>query len=150
MRPNATGAAASACQDPSVDLLDNPVWHALSGPQKTVAEARPYAARYQPDVAMFAAVPDEPTDASWSDLRELVGPGGIALLFVRPPNMPDGWEELFGVHAFQMVATAVDPEPYPDAQPLGPDNVHEMLALVDRTNPGPFETRTIELGEYIG
>ena len=33
---------------------------------------------------------------------------------------------------------------------LGLDNVPEMLALVERTKPGPFAKRTIELGPYLG
>ena len=39
--------------------LDNPVWHALTGPQATVAEGRGAALRYRSDVAPFAGLPDE-------------------------------------------------------------------------------------------
>jgi predicted GNAT family acetyltransferase len=49
-----------------------------------------------------------------------------------------------------MVATTVTPAPAADAGRLGPDDVDDMLALVGRTHPGPFERRTIELGDYIG
>jgi hypothetical protein len=34
--------------------------------------------------------------------------------------------------------------------PLGPDDIAEMLALVDAARPGPFEPRTTELGRYVG
>ena len=33
---------------------------------------------------------------------------------------------------------------------LGADDVPEMLALVERNQPGPFRPRTYELGRYIG
>lgn len=33
---------------------------------------------------------------------------------------------------------------------LGPDDVPEILGLVDRAQPGPFRKRTIELGTYLG
>ena len=33
---------------------------------------------------------------------------------------------------------------------LGAADVPEMLALVERTRPGPFVTRTVELGTYLG
>ena len=33
---------------------------------------------------------------------------------------------------------------------LGPADVPEMLALVERTRPGPFLPRTIEMGTYLG
>jgi ribosomal protein S18 acetylase RimI-like enzyme len=133
-----------------VHVLDNPVWHALTGPQQKVADARSAAARYAPDVAPFAAVPDVPTTATWDDLRDLVGPGGAAVLFAKPPNVPDGWEELFRIPTAQMIATNVDRATATDARLLGPDDVADMLALVGRTHPGPFERRTIELGDYLG
>jgi ribosomal protein S18 acetylase RimI-like enzyme len=133
-----------------VHVLDNPVWHALTGPQQKVADLRPAAARYEPDVAPFAAVPDTPTNETWSDLRDLVGPGGAAVLFVEPPGVPDGWEQLFSIPTAQMLARTVEPATADAAGLLGPDDVDDMLALVGRTHPGPFERRTIELGEYIG
>jgi GNAT superfamily N-acetyltransferase len=132
-----------------VDVLDNPVWHALTGPQSTVAELRSGAARYQRDVAPFSALPDEPTTTSWGDLHDLVGPGGFAILFM-PAVAPTGWDVLLHIDAVQMVADAVDPAPCPRAIDLGADDIPDMIALVKRTEPGPFEPRTIELGEYIG
>jgi predicted GNAT family acetyltransferase len=49
-----------------------------------------------------------------------------------------------------MVATSVEPAPAADAALLDSDDVDDMLALVGRTHPGPFERRTIELGDYLG
>jgi predicted GNAT family acetyltransferase len=34
--------------------------------------------------------------------------------------------------------------------PLGPADVPQMLALVETAKPGPFASRTIELGIYVG
>jgi ribosomal protein S18 acetylase RimI-like enzyme len=133
-----------------VHVLDNPVWHALNGSHANVADARSGASRYLPDVAAFSAVPDEPVASTWDDLRDLVGAGGVAVLFVRPPNTPDTWTELFSLPTVQMVATSVEPAAAAGAALLGPDDVDEMLALVERTRPGPFERRTIELGDYLG
>jgi ribosomal protein S18 acetylase RimI-like enzyme len=133
-----------------VHVLDNPVWHALTGPQQKVADLRSAAARYVPEVAAFAAVPDEPTAGTWDDLRDLVGRGGAAVLFVKPPNVPDGWGELFRLPSVQMVATSVEPATAPGARLLGSDDVDDVLELVGRTHPGPFERRTIELGDYLG
>jgi predicted GNAT family acetyltransferase len=33
---------------------------------------------------------------------------------------------------------------------LGPADVPQILDLVERTRPGPFRPRTIELGQYLG
>jgi ribosomal protein S18 acetylase RimI-like enzyme len=133
-----------------VHVLDNPVWHALTGPQQKVADVRSAAARYHPDVAAFSAVPDEATNETWDQLRDLVGRGGAAVLFVKPPNVPDGWQELFRIPTAQMIATSAAPAAFGEAELLSEADVDEMLALVGRTHPGPFERRTIELGDYLG
>jgi ribosomal protein S18 acetylase RimI-like enzyme len=133
-----------------VHPLDNPAWHALTGPQATVAEARARATRYDPAVAPFVALPDDPTAASWDDLADLVGPGEAAVLFRAAVAAPEGWEELFRIPAVQMVAASVAATDAADAVVLGAADVPDMLALAGRTHPGPFERRTIELGEYLG
>ena len=135
---------------PPVHVLDNPVWHALTGPQQKVAEGTPNASRYEPEVAVFAAVPDEPPASTWDELRDLVGPGGVAALFYEPPTLPAEWERVFRFPTLQMVGSDARGATCADSRLLGPDDVDDMLALVARTRPGPFERRTIELGDYVG
>jgi ribosomal protein S18 acetylase RimI-like enzyme len=72
------------------------------------------------------------------------------VLFARPAHVPDVWEQVFGIPTTQMVAGDLEEAPARDAQQLGPDDVPEMLDLVGRTHPGPFERRTVELGDYLG
>jgi ribosomal protein S18 acetylase RimI-like enzyme len=147
-------------QDAPVHPLDNPVWHAInavSGPQRTLAEGGPLAARFDLEVAPFSALPDEPTAEAWRALQVLAGAAGVAVLFGDPGPRPPGWTELFRVPTVQLVATSVD-GPGPEAgdvdglavRRLGATDVPEMLDLVARTQPGPFAARTIELGEYLG
>jgi predicted GNAT family acetyltransferase len=38
----------------------------------------------------------------------------------------------------------------PEAVVLGPDDLPEMIALTALTEPGPFRSRTIECGRYLG
>src|SRR5689334_10482870 len=95
----------TACEDPLVHVLDNPVWHALTGPQQNVADTRSNASRYHADVAPFAALADDAGPSAWEELRDLVDAGGAAVLFVRPPQVPDGWDELFFIPTVQMVAS---------------------------------------------
>jgi ribosomal protein S18 acetylase RimI-like enzyme len=91
---------------------------------------------------------------AWAELGELVGPGGITVLPTTadlPDHLPAGWglEEAF--EGVQLVATeALKPVPDPEAVMLGAADVPEMLDLVERTQPGPFLTRTHELGTYLG
>jgi ribosomal protein S18 acetylase RimI-like enzyme len=133
-----------------VQVLDNPVWHALAGPQATAAEGVDgLAVRYDPQVAPFAGLPDEPEPAHWDALARLVGRGGLAMIF-RDVTAPPGWTEVFRVDARQMVATSVAPARCDGAVELGAPDVDDMLGLVARTEPGPFARRTVELGTYLG
>jgi ribosomal protein S18 acetylase RimI-like enzyme len=130
--------------------LANPAWYALRGPHSGFAQGGPLGLRYRPDVALFAALPDEPTAEAWQQLRDVVGPGGHAFFPRHKLEAPPGWEMIFSLAAIQMVATAVDGALDGDVDRLGAEDVPDMLALVRRSEPGPFEGRTIELGEYFG
>lgn len=133
--------------------LDNAVWRALDGPQRDVAQREGSAARYEPDVAPFAALPDGPSPQAWDDLRALVGPGNFAVLFRAEVDAPRGWEVPWRGLGFQMLATEPlrpDPRDLPEATRLGPTDVDDMTDLVTRTRPGPFLPRTITLGTYLG
>jgi ribosomal protein S18 acetylase RimI-like enzyme len=134
-----------------VAVLDNVVWHAVSGPQRDLADRLGRAGRFQRDVAPFSGM-DDPTSAqAWDDLARLVGPGKPAILFLPGVTAPDGWEKQVGIPCFQMVATDVSGEPTSDEiRELGPQDVPDMLALVAATQPGPFSDRTIALGRYAG
>lgn len=138
-------------------VLDNPIWHALTGPHATLAERAPLAARYLPDVSVFAALPDDPTPEAWHDLRELVGPGGNAFLASDHLEVPDGWSVQVAIPCRQMwLPGALSDQAEPSSAGgdsfllLDASDVPDMLALVERTQPGPFVTRTIELGTYLG
>jgi predicted GNAT family acetyltransferase len=138
---------------PVVHLLDNPVWHALSGPQATVAEGDERALRYDPAVSVFAAVPDAPTADSWDALRAIVGPDGSAVVVRDVVPVPPGWKEQFRAPGLQMVCDQPIATPLADApevELLTEESVPEMMELVDRTRPGPLLQRTIELGTYLG
>jgi GNAT superfamily N-acetyltransferase len=142
-------------------VLENPVWHAQNGPQRTVAEVRPRASRFLPDVAVFGALPDDIGPDAWDELRALVGPGGLAVLVRSDLAVPDTWLTQFAMPCRQMWLTRALTMPAHsrlrstvsglDAiTALHAADVPEMLDLVQRTRPGPFAPRTIELGTYLG
>jgi GNAT superfamily N-acetyltransferase len=135
-------------------VLDNPAWHALSGPQATVAEGDGLALRYHPEVSVFAGVPDEPTTGSWDALAALIG-AGIAVIVRDIVPVPTGWTERFRAPGTQMVWDRPIAPPDPPAggteiEVLSAAAVPEIMDLVDRTRPGPMLPRTIELGTYLG
>jgi ribosomal protein S18 acetylase RimI-like enzyme len=128
-------------------------WAALTGPQAHLAERLGRAARYLTDVSHFAGLADEADEQSWRDLAELAGPGAEVLLGGLSNLPPDGWEILVQGDGVQMVATTMDDPGLPadpDIELLGASDVAEVLDLVDRTRPGPFAPRTIEMGRYLG
>jgi len=134
-----------------VHQLDNAVWHALTGPHDKVAERVGSAVRYDPGISPFAALPDTPTEEAWHDLASLVGPGGTALLFrVDVPTVAPGWEEIARLPGVQMVAADAESDLTPGIERLSDEDASEMLVLAEATRPGPFTTRTRELGDYLG
>jgi len=129
--------------------LDNSVWAALTGPHRHLAERVGSAARYRTDVSPFVAIADPEDPRSWTDLAALVGPGNYFAL-AGPKAPPEGWSVGEPIQGMQMVGTSLRDGPDPEAVRLTPADVPEMLDLVDRTKPGPFLPRTIELGAYYG
>lgn len=98
----------------------------------------------------FAGISDTADEAAWADLAELVGPDNIAVLFRDEVSPPTGWNELERIPTYQMSADAVTSAPMTAAEPLTTADVDEMLALVERAQPGPFAPETILLGSYFG
>ncbi|HWD82178.1 MAG TPA: GNAT family N-acetyltransferase [Kribbella sp.] len=130
--------------------LRNPVYAALTGVHSTFAETRGDARRYPSDVAPFLALPDVPTEQDWADAAALVGSGNTAALMRPAVAVPESFKVEMDIDLVQFVAPASLPAADPEAVVLGPDDVPEMLALVALTDPGPFRSRTIELGTYVG
>lgn len=139
----------STHQDAAV--LDNPAWHALIGPHASFAIGDDLVRRYPADVAPFVAVRTWEDPRVWDALADLVGQGADVGLSSTDEPPPEGWEILGRGDGVQLVQTeALQPRPFAEAVELGADDVPEMLALVERNEPGPFRPRTHELGRYIG
>src|SRR4051794_25802999 len=130
--------------------LDNPTWASLRGPHARFAERHGQVARYPTAVAPFLAVPDEPDEDVWPDIAALAGPGALVSLAGQEQAPPEGWEIVMDVPGVQLVGEGVKAAEDAEAVRLTSRDVPEMLALVERTKPGPFLPRTIELGTYLG
>ncbi|WP_033213159.1 GNAT family N-acetyltransferase [Kitasatospora phosalacinea] len=134
-------------------VLDDPVGASLSGAHAGLARRHGAAVRYDPEVAGFSGVGVAPGPGAWDDLVELLGSGEFADLFSCPALPPAHWKAEFVLDGHQLVQV----EQVRPAAPaglrvveLGAADVPEMLALVERTRPGPFRPRTRELGTYLG
>lgn len=137
--------------NPSPHPLDNPIWSALATRQAALRLGDDMAWRYPPDVAPFAAVAAD-TPAAWRALTRLLhADAPVALLSDAPLAAPDGLHaQTVGV-IHQMVATRSDATPPDtDMMALGVADVPDMMALAQKTRPGPFCARTHEMGRYLG
>jgi ribosomal protein S18 acetylase RimI-like enzyme len=131
-------------------VLDNPVWASLMNHHAALAQRVGQAARYPPDVSPFVALGDQADHGVWSDLESLLGHGEVAALTGAAHHLPRGWDVVEAGEGVQLVDTSLQAVPDPEAVVLGPADVPEMLDLVERTRPGPFLARTVELGTYLG
>ena len=137
----------------TADLLDNPIWNALTTLQGQFGERDGNAARFFPQVTALAGLAAEETDAL-ATLATLEKPGERAGLFLDhvPATFPGGLVHVDGAPLVQMVNEGPFPEPAPaaDIVELGADDSPAMRALAEATRPGPFGTRTHELGTFLG
>ncbi|MFD7993482.1 GNAT family N-acetyltransferase [Streptomyces mexicanus] len=131
-------------------VLDHPALASLTGPHAHFAERHGRILRYPVDVSPWLALPEEPDAGDWADLAALAGPGGEVPLLGFRGSVPADWEVTFAVDGVQFVDDGLAAAPDPEAVRLGPADVPEMLDLVARTRPGPFQPRTIEMGTYLG
>jgi ribosomal protein S18 acetylase RimI-like enzyme len=130
--------------------FDNPAYASLCGAHAPLAQVRGRARRYPADVAPFLAMPSPPSAQDWRDAADLVPPGTYVAGRYGEAELPDGWRAIQAFDLVQMVEERVTGVDCEEAIPLGAADVPEMLELVAQTEPGPFLTRTIELGDYLG
>jgi ribosomal protein S18 acetylase RimI-like enzyme len=131
-------------------VLDAPIWHSLVGPHAYFALVKGRARRYPAEVSPFAAV-EALDDDALGDLAALVPAGEVVAVFAPEKPLAEArWKRLFGLDGLQMVCERPVAPPAREPSPLGPGDVEPMLALAKRTEPGPFESRTIELGRFVG
>lgn len=134
------------------DLLDNPVYHALSSGDKHLGTGTSKVAAFDEEVSPFAGYEYGYT-AAFRELFDFL-PRRRHILIATPQDLSEyeGWLLLEKVDGIQMVHQELIPvKPVPvTLQKLEQEHVAEMLALAQLTRPGPFGTRTIEFGHYYG
>ena len=139
--------------------LDNVIWQALTTRQTQFAEGDGRARRFVREVTLLGALLED-TPESYADFADVVGTGGTGALFLDEPYEPrEGWEFVAGAPLLQMVfedgnhsagRANSETEVIAEIAELGPQDSPEMIELTSLTKPGPFGTRTHELGTYLG
>jgi len=135
-----------------IHVLDRPVWSSLATRHAAFAVGGDRARRFAPDINPLAGARDDSAEslAALAELVPLDGP--LLLLQADPVALPAGMvvtSELPGVQMVLLERLAEVP-PDPRIVALDAADAPAMLALAKLTNPGPFSTRTPELGEFFG
>jgi len=131
--------------------LDRPIWNALTTRQQALAEGGAVARRFPLVIAPFADMIDMSAE-SFAALGALMSGSDIAVLFTSDAvTAPDQFKTLLAETGEQMIGTPKESAlAGADIVTLGAADVPEMIALVELTKPGPFSTRTHELGTFLG
>ena len=136
--------------------LDRPIWNALTGPQAHFAEVSGSARRFPPAVTTLGAL-DTIGEQSFADLASLQESHQVTALFLeQAPQLPAGWRLVMTLPLLQMVyqegsaSSQKSRASTPRWSEMGTTDEAEMLALAKLTEPGPFGTRTRELGTFLG
>lgn len=139
----------------SMHPLDNPIWHALNTRQSHFAESFKDARRFVPDVSVLGGFV-APTDQGYESAAGILGKGGVVALFLEKPyEARPAWTLKASAPLSQMVCdngSAPHNGKLSSAEfvELGNADSAEMIDLTALTKPGPFTTRTHELGTYLG
>lgn len=131
-------------------VLDDPIGASLNGFHANLALTRGRVRRFLPGVCKFMSIPSDTTPEDWEAAASLAVSSSAIVFSAEPYAVPEYWPAVNTLDLVQMVADNVSGPVDPDAVLLGEADVPDALALVAATKPGPFETRTIELGTYLG
>jgi ribosomal protein S18 acetylase RimI-like enzyme len=132
------------------DLLENIVWHTLSGPHSKFAAGTGEARRYAQGFSQLIGFASNRRPA-FGDLKGLCERGERFYVGGWSGVAPPDWQIEAESTMYQMVWQVSAPaDEAPEARPLALEHAQQALELATLTRPGPFGPRTIELGEYFG
>lgn len=138
--------------------LDRAVWNALNTrlSKFTTEDSDAHAVRIDPEVGVFLAAADASPEsrALLTDLAHRHPGAGLVERADGPMAdvLPEGVAIRSRIALVQMTATALTPASSTDLafETLTEADAPAMLALATLTKPGPFRSRTRELGPFIG
>ena len=145
------------------DILDNPIWHALTTSQAKFALGGDRARRFPRQVAPFVAVPSEST--SDAELAQLTEQGESVCLVGVAPRL-SSWKVEKQSAILQMLcgqmlcgqmlceqmicSSRSEPDASAGISQLSEADLGAILGLTALVYPAYFRARTVELGDYFG
>ena len=135
------------------ELLDRPVWNALTTSQSHLAVVTGAAVRIDPDYGPFAAARDDSAEALAALAATLRGRDDrIGVVEREAWPVPEGTRVLGGGDLVQMVfegKRSRKPDD-PRIKLLGERDAKAMAALAHATEPGPWGPKTHRYGDFYG
>jgi ribosomal protein S18 acetylase RimI-like enzyme len=145
-----SGSASRVIPVPEFDILDNPIWAALTTDHQALASSHGRARRYSAEVSPFVAL-ETPTAAAFADLSALVArEETVGMCTADPIEVPSGWQLLRTRPLEQMICPTLKTSVFSSPLELGAADLPAMLVLTAATQPGPFHPATIQTGRYFG
>jgi ribosomal protein S18 acetylase RimI-like enzyme len=132
-------------------VLDNPIWHALTSGNKHLARGGEAARCFQEGISPFVGLRDFCAE-SFEELAQIAPPGVIGIVTAPYVDIPAGWNVLQRERIIQMVCRKRPAQSGDDERirPLDNADVPAMLELTALTRPGPFMNNTIRFGSFHG
>jgi len=131
----------------SVELLDNPIWHALNSRHAHLAIGSGSVRRYPAAVTPFVGCDHADTAA---EVAALVQPGERIGILSVIPTLEGDWSILKAFDIWQYIWTGGRLQTDSDAMRLTEEHVPAMLELVALVYPSYFRPETAALGDYFG
>lgn len=133
-----------------MDLLDNPIFNALSTSQSDLAIGDALAKRYPAEFTCLAGLRDEST-ASFEALKEVTARATIRIITTNDQIvLPENWKCKTSFTVAQMICPRlIECKEYPFETLISSD-VPAMMELAEIAKPGPFYSRTNEFGTFVG
>ena len=135
-----------------METFHNIIWRCMDGSQRHLTAGADRARRYLKGFSPIIAFAD-PEQPDFAALEQVCAPGERFYCSEWSGAVPDGWTLERDARMLVMVWTGAAAPPADaalEAVPLRGEHVPQMCALAELTRPGPFDTRTIEFGEYFG
>lgn len=144
--------------------LDNIIFKSLNSIHNSLAISNKTAIKFFSDVSTLSDfyLPENkntPTQENFDDLYEITDLNGICGLLIK--NLPNfeinGWESIMNIPCLEMIfdmnninniENINNYEVNNIIELLNITDINDILSLVELTKPGPFNNRTIELGNY--
>ncbi|WP_343746647.1 GNAT family N-acetyltransferase [Chitinophaga sp.] len=133
-------------------VLDNPVWNALTTVQAAMSEGTRHVKRYRRNILSFIGY-DHASAYQPEDLQPWLNEGDYCFLVGKLPVLPADWQVVLELPCAQMVLREMVELPVKTPVEiclLTAADRPEMYELVNRVQPGYYNLDTPSLGSYYG